>query len=329
MSEIDSVVAQSVSEAVEDKSVPTGVIAAGANEVTGMSAALNGVREVVENQQLDEERVLYNKEGLLVRKCHFGGPIDGESALKECSDFTVEDSVFSMRYVLWHDRNFVLRNTELTEETRAPLWYDHHGLIENCKLHSIKNIRECLDITLKHCDIDSDEFGWKSSAITLEDCRLNSLYALLDSRNLVLRRVNSTGKYALQYIEDSLIEDCSIETKDCLWHARNVTVKNSTLSSEYLAWYSDGLTLINCHINSTQPLCYCKNLKLINCTFENADRAFEYSDIDAEIKGSVVSIKNPRSGRIVVDEVGEIISGDTAIPCAAEIIVRSKEQLQA
>ena len=211
-------------------------------------------RKVIENQSMDQERALYNTNNALVRNCHFGGPVDGESALKESSNFEVVDSVFDMRYVLWHDRNFVLRNVTLNEPTRAPLWYDHHGLIEDSKLHSIKNIRECLDITLRRCDIDSDEFGWKCSALTLEDCKLNSVYGLLDSKNVTLRRVNSTGKYVLQYVENALIEDCTIDTKDCLWHARNVTIKNSTISSEYLAWYSDGLTFINCKIISTQPL---------------------------------------------------------------------------
>ena len=262
-----------------------------------------------------------------MRNCHFGGPVDGESALKESSNFEVVDSVFDMRYVLWHDRNFVLRNVTLNEPTRAPLWYDHHGLIEDSKLHSIKNIRECLDITLRRCDIDSDEFGWKCSALTLEDCKLNSVYGLLDSKNVTLRRVNSTGKYVLQYVENALIEDCTIDTKDCLWHARNVTIKNSTISSEYLAWYSDGLTFINCNIISTQPLCYCKNLKLIDCTMETCDRAFEYSDVDATIKGHIESITNPRSGTIRADSIGEIIKGNEVMECNANIVLNSTSGL--
>ena len=284
-------------------------------------------RKVIENQSMDQERALYNTNNALVRNCHFGGPVDGESALKESSNFEVVDSVFDMRYVLWHDRNFVLRNVTLNEPTRAPLWYDHHGLIEDSKLHSIKNIRECLEITLRRCDIDSDEFGWKCSALTLEDCKLNSVYGLLDSKNVTLRRVNSTGKYVLQYVENALIEDCTIDTKDCLWHARNVTIKNSTISSEYLAWYSDGLTFINCKIISTQPLCYCKNLKLIDCTMETCDRAFEYSDVDATIKGHIESITNPRSGTIRADSIGEIIKGNEVMECNANSVLNSTSGL--
>ena len=44
------------------------------------------------------------------------------------------------------------------------------------------------------------------------------------------------------------------------------------------------------------------------CTLgEDADLAFEYSTIHATIKGNVVSIKNPTSGNISVESIGEII----------------------
>lgn len=278
-------------------------------------------------QSFDAERALYHSDSLKVSGCHFGGPVDGESALKESSNFLVEDSTFAMRYVMWHDRNFIMRGCTFNEETRAPLWYDEHGLIENCQLHSVKNIRECHDIILRGCDIDSEEFGWKSSDIVMTDCRLNSVYAFLEAKNLTLKKVTATGKYAFQYVENALIEDSSIETKDLLWHAKNVTVKNCTINTEYFAWYSDGLTLINCHIKSLQPLCYCKNLKLIDCTMEHADRAFEYSDITATIKGHVDSIKNPLSGSIRCDSLGELITSEPVRPCHCEVYVAGSKLL--
>ncbi len=65
---------------------------------------------------------------------------------------------------------------------------------------------------------------------------------------------------------------------------------------------------INCRISGTQPLCYAENLVLENCTFaEDADLCFEYSSVQAGIKGVVPSVRNPRSGRIVADGYGEII----------------------
>ncbi len=69
---------------------------------------------------------------------------------------------------------------------------------------------------------------------------------------------------------------------------------------EYLGWYSENLTLENCTITGTQPLCYCKNLRLINCRTKDCDLAFEKSDVTAEITGDIVSIKNPKSGKIII-----------------------------
>ena len=86
-----------------------------------------------------------------------------------------------------------------------------------------------------------------------------------------------------------------------------MTVRNSTVKGEYLAWYCENVTFENCRIIGTQPLCYCKNLRLINCEMVDADLSFEKSTVDAEILGFVHSVKNPSEGRIIADEIGEII----------------------
>ena len=117
-----------------------------------------------------------------------------------------------------------------------------------------------------------------------------------------------------------MISDSTLKTKDAFWHAKDVTVTDSVIDGEYLGWYSEGLTLIRCHIKGTQPLCYCKRLRLIDCTMENCDLAFEYSDVDATVHGEILSVKNPRSGKIVADKIGEIIKGDSVYPVEAEIV---------
>lgn len=279
--------------------------------------------KLIKDSQFDKERALYNLQDAIVKSCVFAGPADGESVLKEARNITVENCNFALRYPLWHNHNFIVRNSVLNDLSRAPLWYDHDGVLEGCTINAVKAVRECLNIELKHCILDSEEFGWKSSAITLEDCILNAVYCMLDSRNVTLRRVKMTGKYSFQYMNEVLIEDCDFDTKDAFWHSRNVIVKNSRLKGEYLGWFSDGLTLINCKIIGTQPLCYCKNLKLINCTMEQCDLSFEYSDVEAEIQGHVDSIKNPRSGTIKCDSVGEIIHDHTIMDCHGQVIINS------
>ena len=83
-----------------------------------------------------------------------------------------------------------------------------------------------------------------------------------------------------------------------------LVIKNT--GSQYIVKTDEG-TLIDCRIIGTQPLCYCRNLRLIDCTMEQCDLAFEYSDVDATVTGSVDSVKNPRSGRILAERIGEII----------------------
>jgi hypothetical protein len=119
--------------------------------------------------------------------------------------------------------------------------------------------------------------------------------------------VNFKGKYSFQYIENAIFENCTLDTKDAFWHAKNVVVKNCVVKGEYLAWYSENLKLVNCKIKGTQPFCYCKGLVLENCTMEDTDLSFENSSVEATVIGNIDSVKNPNSGYIKADGIGEII----------------------
>jgi len=278
----------------------------------------------IKNKQFDEERALYNLKDTLVSNCTFAGHADGESVLKEARNLEVESCDFSLRYPLWHVRKFFLNKVAMDEKTRAALWYDADGIISDCRLNGIKALRECDDVSIKNTIVDSPEFGWKCRNISVEDSLLNSEYVFLDAKNIKLNNVKMSGKYSFQYIENLEVTNSELNTKDAFWHTKNVTVKDSVVNGEYLGWYSENLTFINCRISGTQPLCYCKNLNLINCTMdESCDLAFEYSDVNAEIKGSVTSIKNPKSGKIVVDGVGEIIREDAVMECNGEVVVKN------
>lgn len=281
------------------------------------------MRELIRNKQFDEERALYHLQHADVEDCVFAGPADGESVLKEARDIDLKNSRFSLRYPLWHVRGFQMDNSVMDELTRAAIWYASDAEITNCVLGGIKAVRECQRISLTGCQITSQEFGWKSSDITLKDSSITSEYLFLDSRNVKLEHVRMKGKYSFQYMENLEIRDSDLDTKDAFWHSKNVTVVNSTLKGEYLAWFSENLTLINCHISGTQPLCYCKGLKLINCTMEGTDLSFEYSQVDADIRGHVDSVKNPRCGCIVADSVGEIImTDDVVMECTGRVRIR-------
>lgn len=276
----------------------------------------------IENQTFDEERSLYNLKDTEVKNCVFAGPADGESVLKEARNISVKGCSFSLRYPLWHDRKFELIDSKLDEGTRAPIWYSFDGEIENSTINGIKCLRECENINIHNCKVSSDEFGWRCKNVSIDDSEMESQYFLFESKNVKARNLHMKGKYSFQYMENVEITDSVLDTKDAFWHSKNVTVKNSVVKGEYLAWFSEGLTLIDCKIIGTQPLCYCKNLKLINCTMEDCDLSFEYSDVDADVKGHIVSVKNPKSGKIVADSVGEIIFEDAVMETDGQVIVR-------
>ncbi len=280
------------------------------------------MRTRIEQQTFDEERALYHAEHTDLSFVTFAGPADGESALKEAHDVTLEDCAFSLRYPLWHTTDFKLNRCTMDESTRAAIWYAKNGEIRNSTLGGIKAVRACDNICFAGCKIVSPEFGWKSQNLSLNDTVLTAEYPFLDSRDLRLNNVELHGKYSFQYTENVKIENCNLDTKDAFWHSKNVTVTDSVLKGEYLGWYAENLTLIRCKIIGTQPLCYCENLRLVDCEMIDCDLAFEYSDVTAETRGGIDSVKNPKSGRITADEIGEIIKENPVIPCSAEILVR-------
>ena len=282
---------------------------------------------VIENKQFDEERALYNLKDAEVKNCVFAGPADGESEFKEARNVEISDCNFKLRYPLWHVKGFKMSDSNMADTARAAIWYAADGVITGSTLGGIKAVRECSNIEMQNCRIDSQEFGWHSMNISLKDSQINSEYVFMNSDNVVLENVKMTGKYSFQYTNDLRIENSELDTKDAFWHSKNAVVKDSVIKGEYLGWYSEGLTLINCRIIGTQPMCYCKDLRLINCTMEDCDLAFEYSDVTAEVKGHIDSVKNPRSGKITADSIGEIIRENAVVKCNAEIICNEKDTL--
>lgn len=264
----------------------------------------------IQHETFDQERALYGLHDILVTDCAFDGPADGESAFKECGNIEALRCFFNLRYPFWHDDGLVIRDSEMTPLCRAALWYSHHIELTRTKLHGIKALRECGQVTMRDCDIISPEFGWSVHDIIMDHCTAQSEYFMMRSTNLRFTDVTFQGKYSFQYIEDAVFDNCRFDTKDAFWHAKNVVVRNSVVKGEYLAWYCENVTFEHCTIIGTQPLCYCKGLKLVDCRMEDTDLAFEKSDVEATVLTPVVSIKNPRSGRIVVPSVGKIIRDD-------------------
>lgn len=263
--------------------------------------------ELIKDEQFDEERALYGLRNTRVESCRFDGPADGESAFKECENIEVADCYFNLRYPFWHVTHGVIRNADMTENCRAALWYDRDITIEDSKLHGIKALRECDDVVLKGCDVLSPEILWRCRGVKIRETTLQGEYPLFECSNVDIEGLHMKGKYSFQYVENMTIRNSVLDTKDAFWHSKHVTVYDSVVKGEYLGWYAENLKFVRCKIIGTQPLCYCKGLVLEDCTMEKTDLSFERSEVDAEVSGAIVSVKNPASGRIVADSIGELI----------------------
>jgi len=58
----------------------------------------------------------------------------------------------------------------------------------------------------------------------------------------------------------------------------------------------------------------------------NSNLAFEYSDVEADIKGHVDSIRNILSGKVVVDSLGEYVQDEHVLECNGVVEIRPKDQ---
>lgn len=280
------------------------------------------MKKLIVGQTFDAERSLYNLTDAEVRDCVFAGPADGESVLKEAKCVVVDNCRFSLRYPFWHTVGFDLKRSVLDENTRAPIWYSRGGHIFGCHIEGVKCLRECQGVKFEHCTVKSPEFGWRCHDIDIFNCQMEGEYYLFETKRGRIQNLDMKGKYSFQYTEDLTVVDSCLDTKDAFWHSKNCTAINCILKGEYLAWYSENLTLVNCKIIGTQPFCYCDNLTLVNCTMEETDLSFEYSSVNATVKGTILSVKNPKSGRIEADGYGEIILEDAVMETSCEILTR-------
>ena len=265
------------------------------------------IMKLIKCEQFDQERALYGSNNLKIDNCSFKGEKDGESALKEANMIFITNSLFDLRYPLWHNDYLTIKNSKMTINCRAAIWYSNNIKIDNSILHGIKAIRECLKVEINNSEIISSEFGWFSKNININDSAITSEYALLKSDTLKVKNIKFSGKYSFQYIKNAIFENCIFDTKDAFWHGENIIVKNSIIKGEYLAWYSNNITFEKCKIIGTQPLCYCKKLKLIDCEMIDTDLSFEKSEVEADINSNIMSVKNPICGYINAPKIDEII----------------------
>ena len=252
--------------------------------------------------------------------------LEGESGIKECSTIECDHCRFEGKYPLWHVEGSVISNCYFAVGSRSAIWYSNNMKMRDCVIDGPKFFREMKNLELTNVKInDADETFWNVDGLIINNVELHDgTYPFMGCTNIKVDGLISDSKYVFQYCKNVEVRNAKIVTKDSFWEVENVTIYDSVIDGEYLGWHSKNLRLVNCHIGGEQPLCYAENLILENCTFDKeCDRAFEYSTVQADIRGSIKSIKNPASGKIVADEIGEIII-DKNIKGPADCIILTR-----
>lgn len=259
----------------------------------------------IKNQRYTEERALFFEKGAQVKDSVFA---DGESPLKHSEDIRLSHIVFESRYPIWYSKNIEVSDSAFFKTCRAGIWYTDHITLRHTVIDAPKCIRRSSDVILEDVNISSAvETLWDCKDIRLKDVSVaNGDYFAMNCENMEVENLQLVGQYVFDGVKNVTIKNSRMLTKDAFWNSENVTVRDSFISGEYLGWNAKNLTLINCTLKSLQGFCYIDNLVMKNCTLVDTTLAFEYSNVDVELNGTVDSVFNPSSGIIKADAIGEL-----------------------
>lgn len=279
--------------------------------------------KIIKDTEFGGERPLFGSHGLRLENVTIHA---GESAIKECSDIEACHCRFEGKYPFWHVDGFVIRDCLFTDGARAALWYSRGLTMTDTVVEAPKMFREMRNLRLTNVRIpDAQETLWDCSDVVLDNVDVaHADYIFMRGSNIRIDNYRQQGNYSFQKCRNVEIRNAHLKTKDAFWETEDVTVYDSEIDGEYLGWHSKRLRLVRCHISGTQPLCYAEDLVMEDCTMDaSCDLAFEYSTVRAGIRGHIPSVKNPISGEIAADSIGEVITdGCAKAPADCRIVIR-------
>lgn len=281
-------------------------------------------------KKIGQERLTGERALFAARDCEIEETIfdDGESPLKESRNISLRACMFKWKYPLWYAKEIDVRDSTWFDMARAGVWYSERVRVTDCAIEAPKNFRRCHDLTLRHVSFaNAAETLWECDGVTLSDVTAKGDYFAMNSRNMTADNLTLYGNYSFDGCRNLTVRNSRLLSKDAFWNCEDVRAENCFISGEYLGWNTKRLTLVDCTVESLQGLCYVEDLVLRNCRLLNTTLAFEYSTVDAEIVGRVDSVKNPTSGRIVADEIGELILESERIdPAKTKILTGVREK---
>lgn len=280
--------------------------------------------KVISNQSFGGERPLFAIHDTKLEKVTI---TEGESGIKCCTNIVADQCRFIGKYPWWHVDGSLITNCVFEVGARSAIWYSANMVMRDTVIHSPKLFREMHDVELENVTFnDADETLWRIDRLQVRNVKLHEgTYPFMFCNDVFVDGLVADSRYVFQYCKRVEIHNALITTKDSFWECEDVAIYDSEINGEYLGWHSKNLKLVRCHITGEQPLCYVENLILEDCTFgEECDRMFEDTTLQADIRGSVTNIKNPRSGRITVDSVGSITIDGNILPPADCVIIQRK-----
>ena len=282
-----------------------------------------------QNEFFKGERSLFALQNASIAHTTFG---EGESPLKESRNIQLKHSIFKYKYPLWYSRQIKVTDTIFETMARSGIWYTQDIEITDSIFQAPKLFRRSSQITLQNDYFaDAEETLWNCQDIRLENVQVTGDYFGMNSENIYADHLSVVGNYVFDGAKNVEVHNSIFVSKDAFWNCENVTIYDSTITGEYLGWNTKNLTLINCTIESEQGMCYIDRLTMKNCRLQNSDLTFEYcTEINAEITTPVISIKNPSSGTIIVEQVDQIILDTDCIdPTQTTIITSQRNEVSA
>ncbi len=279
---------------------------------------VNDMKEF-KNSVFTGERALFATRGGKIADCVFE---DGESPLKESSELHITGTKFAWKYPLWYCRDVYVASSTLFETARSGIWYTHGITMEDCEIIAPKTFRRASNITLSRVNMPNAlESMWSCRDIKLSFVKIVGDYFAMNSERIEAEGLDVVGNYIFDGGCDIVVRNSRLISKDSFWNCENVTVYDSYIEGEYIGWNSKNVKFVNCKISSNQGFCYMDNLVMENCELIDTDLAFEYSTVDADIRSHIVSVKNPISGRISAESIGELIMEEDRVDTAKTAIV--------
>ena len=266
-----------------------------------------------------EERALFQTRDTFVTNSIFDV---GESAMKHSFNTETADTVFRGKYPLWYSKMANVHDSTFDEGARAALWYTDDLKISDTLYAAQKGIRRCSNVELTNVNFtNAPETLWACRNVKIKNITVKGDYLGMNCENMEIDGLTLDGKYSFDGCKNVVIRNSRIVGRDAFWNCENITVENCNISGAYLGWNTKNLTLINCTIESLQGMCYTENLILRNCKLPNTTLAFEYSTVNADIKGGIDSIMNPYGGVIKADSIRETIMDEKQVDVSRTKII--------